>query len=394
MSNNFCTMPFNSLEISPDGTCKVCCKIRTDIKKTDSEYFNVLTDSIEDIWNSKDLKRLRKKFLNNERPSECELCWTEEESNVKSLRLQTIKNKVSYKSPVISYLSLKLSNKCNLACRICSPHLSSLWQTQFEKLNLKLSPKKMFETVQMEKFQGERLDSLHKLSTNLNHLLIYGGEPLINDEVINYLSFLVSSGLSKNIQLTMNTNGTIYDKSQIELFNNFRKVDLYLSIDDIEKRFEYQRWPTRWSKINDNILNYSKHENFNLEFYPTVSVLNVLNLDEILTKLTEYNIPITFNNFVHDPKYLSIKNLPDSVKKQIIEILKGIDFTKFKFNKSYPNPKQALINFIKLKHDDGFDLTVQDYGTLLNKNMKIFDDFRKTDMKDYLPDFYRMIYEN
>ena len=80
MTSNFCTMPFNSLEISPDGTCKVCCKIQTDIKKTNTEYFNVLNDTIEDIWHSVDLKLLRKKFLRNERPDECRLCWTEEES--------------------------------------------------------------------------------------------------------------------------------------------------------------------------------------------------------------------------------------------------------------------------------------------------------------------------
>ena len=394
MNKNFCTMPFNSLEISPDGTCKVCCKIQKNIVDNERGQYNVLTDTIEDIWNSDDLKSLRQSFLNNERPEECRLCWTEEESGVKSLRLQTTKNNMSIQQPTISYLSLKLSNKCNLACRICSPHLSSLWQTQFNKLNIPLTPANMFETVHLDKFEGDRLDSLHRLSDNLNHLLIYGGEPLVNDEVINYLKFLSDSGISKKIQLTLNTNGTIYDRSLIELFGNFRKVDLFLSIDDIEKRFEYQRWPARWSKINENIINYSKHKNLNLEFYPTVSVLNVLNIDEVLSKLSEYNIPITFNNFIHEPHYLSIKNLPTEIKKLIVEKLSKVDFDKFNFNKIYPNPKEALINFINLDNDTGFELTIAEYGKLLNNNMKIFDDVRKTNMKDYLPEFYGMIYES
>lgn len=391
MTSNFCTMPFNSLEISPDGTCKVCCKILKNIHKSKTE-FNVLTDTIEDIWNSEDLQLLRGKFLKNERPDECQLCWTEEESGVKSLRQQTINNTVHLNKPTISYLSLKLSNKCNLACRICSPHLSSLWQSQFKKLNIPLTPTNMFKTIDVEKFQGERLDSLHELSTNLKHVLIYGGEPLVNEEVIRYLKFLVDSNLSKNIQLTLNTNGTIYDKSQLELFNNFKQVDIFLSIDDVDRRFEYQRWPAKWNKINENILNYKKHSNLNLEFYPTVSVLNVVTVDKFLERLSEYDIPITFNNFIHEPKVLSVKNLPEDIKKQVIDYISDVDFTRFNFNNVYADPKQALINFIELNNDEGYKLNLNEYQSHLTESMKIFDDQRKTDMKDYLPEFYGMIY--
>ena len=400
MKSNFCTMPFNSLEISPDGTCQVCCKIQQPsgesrwVLKDDGDSYNVLTDKIEEVWNSIDLKLLRQKFLRNERPEECRLCWTEEASGVKSLRQQTINNPVHQIEPVISYLSLKLSNKCNLACRICSPHLSSLWQSQFNKLNIPLTPAKMFQTIDLEKFDGERLDSLHKLSVNLRHLLIYGGEPLVNDEVIRYLKFLVDSKLSKNIQLTLNTNGTIYDLSLIKLFDEFKHVDIFLSIDDVEQRFEYQRWPAKWTKIHENILKYSTHKNLNLEFYPTVSVLNVLSVGKFLEKLSSYNIPITFNNFIHQPNILSIKNLPTEIKKQVVQVLTNIDFSKFNFNTGYSNPKESLINFINLDNDPDYDLTPDEYAVRLTASMKIFDDQRKTEMKDYLPEFYRMIYEH
>jgi sulfatase maturation enzyme AslB (radical SAM superfamily) len=252
----------------------------------------------------------------------------------------------------------------------------------------------MFETIDLEKFDGERLDSLHKLSKNLRHVLIYGGEPLVNDEVIRYLKFLADSKLSKNIQLTLNTNGTIYDLSLIKLFNEFKHVDIFLSIDDVEQRFEYQRWPAKWPKIHENILNYSTHKNLNLEFYPTVSVLNVLSIDKFLEKLSSYNIPITFNNFIHQPNILSIKNLPTEIKKQVVELLKNIDFSKFNFNPGYPNPKESLINFINLDHDPGYDLTLDEYSARLTASMATFDRQRRTDMKEYLPDFYKMIYEH
>jgi MoaA/NifB/PqqE/SkfB family radical SAM enzyme len=385
-------MPFNSLEVSPDGTCKVCCKIQSDIKKTNTEYFNVLNDTVEDIWHSVDLKMLRKKFLKNERPEECRLCWTEEESNVKSLRQQHLNEQFNLENPKVSYLSLKLSNKCNLACRICSPHLSSLWQSQFNKLNLELTPVAMFKTIDLEKFQGNRLESLHNLSTDLTRLLIYGGEPLINEEVIDYLKYLTISGISKNIRLTLNTNGTVYSEELISIFKKFQFVDLFLSIDDIEKRFEYQRWPAKWSKIDSNIQNYSKlADNIGVEFYPSVSVLNILNIDEVLEKLSSYNIPITFNNIIHDPRLLSIRNLPKECKSIVIEKIKSMDFSKFNFNKTYPDAKNALLGFIQLDHDDGLDLNRADYLIKFNESMSVHDTARNTHLKDYIPELWSLL---
>jgi len=392
MTSNFCTMPFNSLEVSPDGTCKVCCKIQSDIKKTNTEYYNVLNDTIEDIWHSVDLQMLRKKFLKNERPEECRLCWTEEESNIKSLRQQTQYGQVDLDNPKVTYLSLKLSNKCNLACRICSPHLSSLWQNQFNKLNLELTPVAMFKTIDLEKFQSNRLESLHRLSNDLQQLLIYGGEPLINEEVIAYLEYLTKSGISKNIRLTLNTNGTVYSEELISMFKEFKFVDLFLSIDDIEKRFEYQRWPAKWSKIDSNIQNYSKlKDNIRVEFYPSVSVLNVLNIDEMLEKLSSYNIPITFNNIIHDPRLLSIRNLPKECKLVVIEKIKSIDFSKFNFNKTYPDAKNALLSFLQLDNDEGLSLNRIDYLNRFNENMSIHDDARHTQLKEYIPELWSLL---
>ena len=392
MTSNFCTMPFNSLEVSPDGTCKVCCKIQTDIKKSNTEYFNVLNDDINDIWHSVDLQLLRKKFLKNERPEECRLCWTEEESNVKSLRQQTATGIADLENPKVTYLSLKLSNKCNLACRICSPHLSSLWQTQFKKLNLDLQPVEMFKTIDLEKFQGDRLLSLHRLSTDLTQLLIYGGEPLINDEVIAYLEYLADSDISKNIQLILNTNGTVYSEKIISIFRKFKRVELFLSIDDIEKRFEYQRWPAKWDKIDSNIKNYAALKgNINVEFYPSISVLNILNIEETLTKLSSYGIAITFNNIIHDPRVLSIRNLPKESKLKVIQRISNIDFTKFNFNKSYPDPKNALISFIQLDNDVGLDLSVIDYLNIFKQYMSVHDEFRHTPLKEYIPELWSLL---
>lgn len=385
-------MPFNSLEISPDGTCKICCKIDANIKKDDGTDFNVLYDKLDDIWNSKDINQLRNKFTSNQKPVECWRCWTEEESKVKSLRLQSMHHRVDQLKPEITYLSLKLSNKCNLACRICSPALSSLWQTQFKKLNWDLTPIEMFKTIDIDKFQGDRLQSLQHISKNLTHLLIYGGEPLVNDEIINYLTYLTTVGISKNIQLTLNTNGTIYTDSLIDTFLKFKSVDLFLSIDDIDTRFEYQRWPAKWSKIHNNISNYALvKDKINVEFYPTVSVLNICNIEEILERLTTYNIPITFNNIIHEPELLSIRNLPKLCKNKLIDDISSINFTRFNFNKQYFDVKSSLINFMQLPNDNGWNLNKAGYLKKFVKGMTDVDNLRQTPVQEFLPDLWKLL---
>ena len=250
----------------------------------------------------------------------------------------------------------------------------------------------MFKTIELEKFEGTRLESLHNLSTDLHQLLIYGGEPLVNDEVINYLKFLTTSGASKNIRLTLNTNGTVYSEELISIFRKFKFVDLFLSIDDIEKRFEYQRWPAKWNKIDANIQNYSKlKDNINVEFYPSVSVLNILNIDKMLEKLSSYNVPITFNNIIHDPHLLSIRNLPKECKVIVAEKIKSIDFSKFNFNKSYPDAKNALLGFLQLDNDEGLNLNRVDYLNRFKENMSMHDEARHTQLKDYIPELWSLL---
>jgi len=397
MTSNFCSMPFNSLEISPEGSCQICCKIRKVIHKDESRIFNILEDRLDTIWNSDDVNLLRKKFLAGEKPEECIRCWTEEEAGVFSLRQQNQYNsKYNLNNPVVNYLSLKLSNKCNLACRICSPYLSSLWQNQFNKLNLPLIPTDYYKTVSLEKFQGERLQALHDMSADLEHLLIYGGEPLINDEVLDYIKFLVDANLSKNINLTLNTNGTIYIDELIKLLGRFKRVNLFLSIDDIGTRFEYQRWPAKWNKIDDNIKKYAVlSKPFFIKIYPTASILNILNLEEILDELNAYGCPIMFANLIHDPKMLCVKNLPLKLKEILVNKIEKIDFSKYNFDAPKIGHKEFIINFINLPNDNKYEYsTVEAYRNKLSNFLKIHDDYRQTDMKNYLPNLWNFINEN
>lgn len=396
MSKYFCIMPFKSLEVSPDSTCQVCCKINKVIQRDDGGKYSVVESSLDEIWNSQDLKTLREKFQRGEKPEECQKCWTEEDAGVSSLRMQNQHDEgVDLENPKIKYISLKLSNKCNLACRICSPYLSTLWVTQFKKANIPTFLPSGFD--QPIKFEGDRLETLHKISEGLDTIAVYGGEPLVNDEALAYLTFLSDSGLSKNIHLTLNTNGTVHTDELVDKLSKFKKVSLFLSIDDIGTRFEYQRWPAKWAKVEENVKKYCEQRTqaFDTAFFPTLSILNIIHLEEILDTLNGYNVPITLFNLIHQPEILCLKNLPPALKEKIIEIIEKIDFSNYTFRHPESGHKDFIINFIKLPPDENFVFhSVEDYSKAMNEYLHRHDVLRSTMLEDYLPGLYKLIQDN
>lgn len=385
MSGRFCNMPFNSLEMSPDGTCQVCCKIEKVILKDDGSKFNLVVDQLDDMWNSEDLTKLRHQFLKGEEPSECRKCWFEESTGNYSLRQQTIHSKINLDNPVPTYVSLKLSNKCNLACRICSPHLSSLWEAAFRKSEIPLDDAGYFLHVKDDKLTNKNAEVFQNWAPSFEHVLLYGGEPLINNEVINFLTFCSESGISKNIEIILNTNGTIFTDSIIEKLSRFKKVILYLSIDDIGPRFEYQRWPAKWDRISENIKKFSRlPPPFDVRLYPTFSILNTLHIKEILDGLSQFNLIMNITNIIHEPDHLAVKSASRNLKIKMVEAVQSVNFSDY-FLEGEMNYKSIFVNNILAPAPQSFP-TQKHWYKVFSSILYKSDVDRDQDFKTFFPE--------
>ena len=55
-----------NLNNNTDGSMKICCAQNENLhlKKDDGSTFNVATDDIDEVWNSKHMRDIRKKLLN------------------------------------------------------------------------------------------------------------------------------------------------------------------------------------------------------------------------------------------------------------------------------------------------------------------------------------------
>lgn len=378
--NNFCKVPFSQLEISPSGECRVCCKMNSDIVVRDDNNnpYRIQDTKLSSIWQSNWMNDLRQKFINNERLEECKVCWDDEAAGLLSFR--QISNQITnidIDNPNLTEIVLKLSNKCNCACRICNSYLSSLWETENgEKLNLTDN-----------KINDDNWEDWCEILRNSRSLLMFGGEPLINPEVLKILDFLIENDLAKNIGLNLNTNATITNEKILNTLNKFQYVLLFFSIDDINEQYNYERWPANFDNIYRDLtlLHNRNYEHIEFSFYTTINIFNILHLDDILIKFSVFNKWfVTFNNVLHNPDHLCIWNLPEEIKPKVINYINSVNWDNTNWKDNKPN----LIDFINLYKSP---YSCEEYINLLDEKLGPVDLRRKQNWRIVFSKLYNLL---
>ena len=320
--NNLCVLPFNSISIDASGQFRACCSSGSNGFKL---YAKDLTP--EEFINNTKIVELRQSFLNGQTPSNCDRCWKMEAIGNPSFRHVANENQsygiknnktIEFKSHIefknIQYLDITLGNKCNLACRMCSPSSSSLVAKQWNIINKSQNHQEIIEFDRSTK--DKILDTINK-SVNLTEIYMLGGEPLVSEFHDEIVELLIANGRSKNLILHYNTNLQIDAERKLAVWEKFKTIDLSISIDGHSDTYEYIRWPGNWSKLYKNIklvIDYSKqNKNILPGIATTVQNLNVDNLDQLIdsmqelsdNKLSFYFIPVVqFNEIDITPLHI------------------------------------------------------------------------------------------
>ena len=320
--NNLCVLPFNSISIDAVGELRACCSSGTNGFKL---YAKDLTS--EEFINNTKIVELRQNFINGQKSSNCDRCWKMEAIGNSSFRHVANENRsygiknnktIEFKSHIgfenIQYLDITLGNKCNLACRMCSPFSSSLVAKQWNIINKSQSHQEIIEFDRSTK--DKILDTINK-AVNLTEIYMLGGEPLVSEFHEEIVELLIANGRSKNLNLHYNTNLQIDAERKLEVWEKFRSIDLSISIDGHGDTYEYIRWPGNWSKLYKNIKLVIDYSSQNKNILPgiatTVQNLNIDNLDQLIdsmhelsdNKLSFYFIPVVqFNELDITPLHI------------------------------------------------------------------------------------------
>lgn len=349
MNKTFCTLPWIHLATHPHGEVTLCCeadhtsKVSTSRNLVDGEpqFLNLYDNSINKIVNSDYFKQVRLQMLNDEQPYACRMCYQKEAKELESKRTYENKNYDQFTvdiakqitkedgtiDPNLMFVELRLGNTCNLMCRTCNPASSSKWRTQYKKLEGKLDFVRAYGHMTKVKWpeQKEFWDELFELSDNMVSLYINGGEPLLIKKHWEFLENLVKSGKSKKIHLWYSTNMTIQDDRAWDLWKEFGRFCILASIDDLNHRNHYIRYPTNWSNVVDFI---DKLNEKGVEWIvvQTISAMNFYYLDEFNDWIESKGTHVG-HNYVSDPDFLGPLAIPLNIRLEILD----------RFEKTLPN---------------------------------------------------------
>ena len=334
--DQFCVLPWVSLETSPIGTVRPCCLAEQELVDDDGNKFNLARAEFGAIQNSRSMQQLRQEFVDGKQPATCRKCWREERAGRTSKRMHTLdrlKHMLAHETDwtadakPLMFLDLKLGNICNLKCRICGSWSSSTFATE-ELANLgRDEDRKSNHHYQMLRAGAWPRENprfwteIAQISEQIQYIEFTGGEPFMIQEHFDLLQGLVDRGLAGQIEIHYNTNGTQWPEGAAHIWQHFKTVEIAFSIDDVGTRFEYQRSGALWAQVEANIQKFktlrSQYANIRLQVCSTVNVFNVLYLPE----LAEWNYAQGFDyvywNMMHEAYYFSIATLPEAAKAVI-----------------------------------------------------------------------------
>jgi molybdenum cofactor biosynthesis enzyme MoaA len=301
----FCYSPWSNIDISPQGDLAPCCKFQMS-KYTES--FNVQTQTLPEYYGSAFLAEIKQEFTQQQWPRGCERCRIEEENNIASKRQldyerwQQHYQQYDLDSGKCITASIAFGNTCNLKCITCGPYSSSKWQQEHQHIhNINIGQVKFYRSDFVEKFIEQ--------APGVIHLDIPGGEPFLSgvQEQKLLLNHYITTGQAEHISLHYTTNATLFpDQEWWDIWKHFKNVDIQLSIDGIGDRYEYIRYPAKWSVVVENTEKYldKYQDNIQLSVSHTVSAYNIYYLEEFFIWCNNIGLPKPWLGRVHHPQYM------------------------------------------------------------------------------------------
>lgn len=341
LNKRFCIAPWSSVVLKTTGQLGPCCAYPT---------HNTINDmSIKEYYNSDFNKELKQKMLNGEEVAGCHDCYQSDNLYGSSLRTKT--NDLAHGSfedyKLLDFpidFELQISNICNIKCLTCRPEDSSSFLTENKILKISDQSNKNYQ------LSDRKLDQLFNdiNKHEINMLDLRGGESMLVPNIKRRLNDL--SGVN-DIELRIQTNGTVWDDEWFDIFEKFREVNVMVSIDAYGDDNHYVRFPASWTNIENTINKMKTVSNLRLSGNCTVSNLNLPILSPLLDWIIEKDIEFGFTGLSY-PSYFEMTNLPNQI---IINAKEKLNKYLNRFNHQYTNDQFESI-LIRLENVNDLDV--------------------------------------
>jgi len=359
-TKTFCMMPWVHMHLWPAGYTYPCC-----MSDPALPVGNTQDQSLQDIWNGPEMRKIRLNMLQDKKSPECRRCYELEENGINTLRNSSNENFKHHVDKVeqtsddgsagdvnMAYMDIRFSNLCNLKCRSCGPQFSSSWFEDHKQTHGDPGHPKI---LQVRDDMRSFLDELEPMLKSVERVYWAGGEPLITKEHYNILDKWIAMG-KHDVKLDYTTNFTqMYykKKTAFDYWNKFEHVRVAASLDANHARGEFLRKNMVWNEVVQNrrtMIEQCPHVYF--ELTPTVSVYNVLNLPDFHKEWIEEGLLEPQNiriNILLDPTYMRLQILPPWIKDQVRRRYdEHIDYLKqFANIQSVISDYESILQFMK-----------------------------------------------
>jgi organic radical activating enzyme len=386
-------------------------------------------------WNNEYMRSVRTTMLSGNIPSSCSKCFEEESQGVASKRVwetgSWVEDGIDIEDLVeqtaddgtvpgkLVYLDLRLGHTCNLKCIMCSPHDSSRWVADHKKVFPLLTHQEVKSQLRWDRksFDNKWHENpdfwkeMYAQIPNLKQVYFAGGEPLMIKEHKMFLEEIIRRGYADKILVRYNTNGLLIDEEIIDLWTKFKKVKVGFSIDALEDRNYYIRYPSDWATIEKNLQRLDNTpSNIQVSIATAIQILNIKHLPELAKWKIQQNFKkVNFENvtggiqagggivnmhLLYIPTFLSIRCLPEYDKEEIRKSFADLAtwlYANYRQDQDYwkDNPYgwkrwQAVLDF----------MSSEDHTHLLpgfNEYITNMDSIRGTDFKTTFPELSHLL---
>jgi len=275
--------PWTHTYLSPQTERRLCCASREPAQNF-TQYIDIESGTgdykprtLEEHWNSKQIRDVRVQMMNGEIPDECQVCnhkllntdvyrsyfWHLTSHHYDRIWETTDESGHTTMRPVS--WDYRISNLCNFKCRMCGDMLSSSWESEQRKHNMinwndpknnwmKPDIKKQIQQFQTETAAQELYDAVEE--NRVEEIYWVGGEPLMFEEHWRVMQRIVELNQGHRVYARYNTNLSQVDYKGLNLYTDIlahlRDWQICASIDGTGKVGEYIRTGLKWDQWLQN----------------------------------------------------------------------------------------------------------------------------------------------
>lgn len=319
--HNGCTLTDNGFNIDTTGRVGHCCIQTRNLQVN----WNDVADLNEWYKSSTWLNNIRNDLNAGIKNPACENCWKNESVDKESKR-NRVNRQYGKTEHSIQHLDLRLSNKCNLQCKMCSGGFSDQLVNLAHELKSNGTDNDLLNYIPSHpsNVDVKKLLDLVLELPNLKTLRFAGGEPFIMPEVEEFLFKLVERGKT-NIDIEFITNCTSAKTRIIETLEKFKQVELMCSIDAIEDALEYQRYPSKWKTIERNFIKMYNSKCI-VGLTPCISMLTYHNMTDFFNWANQYPKARVSYNEVDYPTFLDFRLIPLAAREDFYKTFSKVQF--------------------------------------------------------------------